>query len=189
VKTPSGPKGYKKNWPQKAQKGQKWTSEAACRRLAAWYAITYLIRVMTVMKTGILIILGCIAALNLIQASAEIPWRQLGTDALKILRDEGTDNASTTDRQYQVIRQALIDNGSPARIGFITDARPGSDFDAYYYFAQYALVPVIVEPTPAAHVFVVGYFRSPESDIHQIPDFEPICIAGGGHVLFRRRTH
>ena len=138
------------------------------------------------MKTAVLILLGCIAVVNLMQTAVEVPWRELGAGASRIWSGNGIDDVSLADKQCQLIRQALVDNGSPGIVGYITDIKPGPDFVPQWYLAQYALLPAVVEPTSAEQAFVVGYFQS-VSNIEHIPDLEPIVKGDGGYVLFRRR--
>jgi hypothetical protein len=135
-----------------------------------------------------LIILGTISAANVVQTAAEIPWKEMGRRIATIWTGEGTDEVADAERNYQLIRKALAELNVTSTVGYMTDLRPGDDFQGPYYLTQYALLPVIVDRTAEGHPYVVGNFNHADTDVMNIPGLEPVTIAGR-RVLFRRRPH
>ena len=100
-------------------------------------------------------------------------------DAARPSHIQPSANERRTEQRFSALRAALPERGV---IGYVGE--PGADAMGDYYWAQYALAPLVVEHSPN-HRLVVGNFVSTSA---ARPAFENLHLArdfGNGVLLFR----
>lgn len=92
------------------------------------------------------------------------------------------DPITNFEGRFESLRHTLSISGC-RKIGYVTDIPEDADWFIEYYRLQYALAPVIVEPTTSSEM-VVANLRDPAS-IHRILDngFKVVADYGRGVTL------
>ncbi len=118
-------------------------------------------------KTGILLFILC-CLLSTVRILVDTP------NPAHILPD---DVSKRSNQRFAVLKTFLPDHGI---IGYLGDANPSAKPD--YYLAQYALAPLVVDPS-SNHTIVIGNFpSSPPAEIP--PNLQLLQDFGNGVLLF-----
>ena len=92
---------------------------------------------------------------------------------------DADENIQRSGQRFAALRDALPKRGVIGYIG------PSEDGLGYYYLAQYALAPLVVDHS-SNHVLVIGNF--PHSAPPQLPDnLKLVKDFGGGVLLFANK--
>ena len=100
------------------------------------------------------------------------------------------DQVTRADRRFAALREQARVHGITGTVGYLEDAAPAAsirDADVDYFFAQFALLPLVLDANLSGAQWAVGNFRAPLLP-NSIPATWRVVEDFGSGVLLLRRS-
>lgn len=136
------------------------------------------IRWITLWRGGTLLAVAVVAGANVVHMIRKVPPAPVQVAAASF------DPIAAVEARFARVRTSLKRHGVEGTIGFVGD-RPVADDD--YYYAQFALVPLVLDLDPAPHAWAVTNFRA-SAAAATIPDGWRVVEDTGAGVLLLRKS-
>ncbi len=131
----------------------------------------------TTWRSGALLIVAAVTVANVIHTARKAPPPPLGVSAAAF------DPLTFHEERFRVFRARAAAQGVRGPIGYVGDT---ADADDDYYYAQFALVPLVLDLNPAPHDWAVANLRTTTPADRVPPGWRVAADCGAGVLLLRK---